>query len=1187
VEHGRTRVRAISGLSLALWWCACAAALDPSLDVNQYAHTAWKLREGFATGEIHVIAQTPDGYLWLASEAGLLRFDGVRTVPWTPPPGEHLPSNDIRYIVAGRDGTLWLGTAKGLVSWGHGVLTHYPELDGHDVLAMLEDHEGTVWAAGIVWERGLSQPGKLCAIKGRAIQCYGSDGSLSYGVTTMYEDSRGNLWLGAGNGLWRWRPGPPKQYMFPEVKDYAPDWAFSHNAIIEDQNGTLLVACPPPIRGPSRPGQVWQLAGEQLRLYPLPPGVPRFNSGTLLRDRDGGFWIGTQDSGIVHVHRGRVDLFSESDGLSDNRVESFFEDREGNVWAATANGVDRFRENTVSTVSVKQGVSTPFVVCILAGQNGSLWLGTADGLNRWNNGRMTVYRRPPSVGGPGRIPNQGSIQTARANVQEIISEELPDNYITSLYQDARGRIWIATRGGIAYFENGRVVRFEGAPITAATHITGDSSGDVWIPNTNDAIYHLRDGEVVERIPWSQLGSGGSFSVQIVADSHGGLWLASWSGRVIYLKDGQVRASYSAADGLGSGRVNAIQLDRDGTVWAATDGGLSRIKEGRIKTLTSGNGLPCDVVHDIIEDDAHAFWLKTACGLVRIAFSELEAWIADAQHRIAVTVFDTSYGVRSHAGVYDFGPRVARTADGKLWFLPLEGVSFIDPRRLPFNQVPPPVHIEQIVADGKSYEASSGLRLPALVRNVWIDYTALSFVAPEKVRFRYKLDGQDSDWREVVNDRQVQYTNLPPRRYRFRVIAANNSGVWNEQGDTLEFTIPPAWYQTLWFRSLCAAVFFLLLWTFYRLRVLELRREERKFREAVESMPALAFVNAPNGDRAFINRAYLEYTGLSPEQASGSGWEKVIHPDDLKRVLQRWRTAQDAGQLLEYEVRVRRGSDGVYRWFQTRARPLCDKRGRIVKWCAVSIDIEDRKRAEQLQSELAHVSRVSTMGELSASISHDLNQPIAASIMNASLALEFLERNPPDLTQVRERTTKTIEMGTLASEIIDRLRALYKKEPPKHESLAINEVISEMVELLRGQATRHGISIRADLAGEVPDVIADRVQIQQVLMNLMLNGIEAMSDTGGVLTIKSQLSQHGQIEISVDDTGPGLPPGQADRIFDAFFTTKPQGSGMGLAISKSIVESHGGRIWANGAGGQGARFHFTLPVGSANADVSTS
>jgi PAS domain S-box-containing protein len=408
------------------------------------------------------------------------------------------------------------------------------------------------------------------------------------------------------------------------------------------------------------------------------------------------------------------------------------------------------------------------------------------------------------------------------------------------------------------------------------------------------------------------------------------------------------------------------------------------------------------------------------------------------------------------------------------------------------------------------------------------------------------------------------------------MATNNDSVWNETGASLSFNIAPAWYQTTWFRGLCVLAFFTMLWAGYQMRIHRLREQEKKFRDAVETMPALAFVADPKGNRTFMNRGWLEYTGLSPEEASASGWVKTIHPDDLSRIAEQWRASETTGEPLDYEARLRRGSDGVYRWFLIRAVPVRDKRGKIAKWCGAATDIEDRKRAEQLQADLTHASRVSTMGELVASISHELAQPLTVTTANAKASLRWLQRDPPDLTEVRKGTERIMEAGTLASEIINRLRSLYKKSPPKRELVPINEVIDEMAGMMGGEARGHGVSIRTDLKDDLPMTVADRVQLQQVLMNLMLNGIEAIKDTGGVVTVKSQLGEDGQIEISVNDTGPGPPLGKADQIFDAFFTTKPQGSGMGLAISKSIIESHGGRIWANGAGGRGATFHFTLP-----------
>jgi PAS domain S-box-containing protein len=369
-----------------------------------------------------------------------------------------------------------------------------------------------------------------------------------------------------------------------------------------------------------------------------------------------------------------------------------------------------------------------------------------------------------------------------------------------------------------------------------------------------------------------------------------------------------------------------------------------------------------------------------------------------------------------------------------------------------------------------------------------------------------------------------------------------------------------------------------------MRIHQLQEQERKFRDAVEAMPALAFVADPMGNRTFFNRGWLEYTGLSSEQASGSGWEAAIHPDDLKRVTERWRSSRMTGEPLEYEARLRRGSDGVYRWFQTRARPLRDNRGKIVKWCAVSNDIEDRKDAEQLRADLTHASRVSTMGELVASIAHELAQPITATTNDAKATLRWLQRDQPDLNQVRKGTERIVEAGIFASEIIDRLRSLYKKSPPRRESVDVNGTIREMVLLLRGEANEYAVSIRKDLAAALPKITADRVQLQQVLMNLMLNGIEAMKDTGGVLTARSQLGEDSKIQISIHDTGPGLPPDKADQIFDAFFTTKLQGSGMGLAISKSIVESHGGHLWAATNDGRGATFHFTLQAAPSETNL---
>jgi PAS domain S-box-containing protein len=401
---------------------------------------------------------------------------------------------------------------------------------------------------------------------------------------------------------------------------------------------------------------------------------------------------------------------------------------------------------------------------------------------------------------------------------------------------------------------------------------------------------------------------------------------------------------------------------------------------------------------------------------------------------------------------------------------------------------------------------------------------------------------------------------------------------------------PEFWQTWWFLLTATLTSAAIVAAYFLQRIVLMGGEEQRFREAIETMPAMALIARSDGHCTFVNRGWSEFTGLSIEQTVGSGWQTALHPDDLGRVVNKWRASLASGEALENEIRIRRVGDGAYRWFLMRAVPLRDKRGKILKWCAAATDIDDRHRALQLQANLAHISRVNTMGELVASIAHELAQPIMASTVNAKASLRWLHHDPPDLTKLREGTERIVEAGTLASKIIDRLRSLYKRHPPNQELVAMNEVVNEMTGMLISEARSHGVSIRTDLQDNLPMTLADRVHLQQVLMNLMLNGIEAMSNTGGVLTIRSGLATNGLIQVSIDDTGPGLPPDKADQLFEAFFTTKPQGSGMGLSISKSIIEAHGGRIWATMNEGRGATFHFTLAPEADEAnhrDISTT
>jgi PAS domain S-box-containing protein len=372
----------------------------------------------------------------------------------------------------------------------------------------------------------------------------------------------------------------------------------------------------------------------------------------------------------------------------------------------------------------------------------------------------------------------------------------------------------------------------------------------------------------------------------------------------------------------------------------------------------------------------------------------------------------------------------------------------------------------------------------------------------------------------------------------------------------------------------------------------LQSSEDRLRRVINTIPAHVWSSLPDGSVDFINQRLLESTGLSIEALLGSGWQSIVHPDDRARYIDQWRSAMAAGEPVEIEARVWTAQRD-YRWLLVRNVPLRDGHGAIVKWYGTGIDIEDRKRAEdalrKTQADLAHANRVTTMGELCASLAHEINQPISGAITNASTCLRRLDREPPDLEGARAGASLIIRDANRAAEIINRVRMFFRKGVVTKERLDVNEVIQEMEILLHNEATQHSVSVQTKLAADLPLIVADRIQLQQVLMNLMINGIDAMKAVDGPrqLTLGTQNESNEQLLVSVQDTGVGLPPDQAGQIFNAFFTTKEHGTGMGLRISRTIIEAHGGRLWATDNYPRGASFHFTLAVSSEAASLNAS
>lgn len=362
----------------------------------------------------------------------------------------------------------------------------------------------------------------------------------------------------------------------------------------------------------------------------------------------------------------------------------------------------------------------------------------------------------------------------------------------------------------------------------------------------------------------------------------------------------------------------------------------------------------------------------------------------------------------------------------------------------------------------------------------------------------------------------------------------------------------------------------------------LQHSEDRLRRVINTIPAYVWSTKPDGAVDFVNQRLSDSTGLTAEELSRSGWSSIVHEGELTGYVDAWHAALAAGEPTESEVRMRT-AENDFRWMLVRNVPLRDASGKIVKWYGTGIDMEDRKRAEQqlrqAQADLAHVNRVATMGELTATLAHEVNQPIAAASINANVCLRLLRRDEPDIEEASKAASRMVGDVNRAAEIITRVRQFFRKGSELREPVDLNELIRGMVGILRNEVAQHSIGVRTELAAELPLVTADRVQLQQVLMNLMINGIDAMKDVNGQrqLTLISELSDDKLVLVSVRDTGPGLPADRADKVFTAFFTTKSHGTGMGLSISRSIIESHGGRLWAGTHPESGASFQFTLPA----------
>jgi PAS domain S-box-containing protein len=1619
-----------------------ARALDPNRLPSQYIREQWTNENRFPGGAVNAIAQTADGYLWIGTDKGLIRFDGFNFRPVSFASIATASNVPILQLLTDAEGNLWVRPEGAdllrqkdgkfeSVRYGPVAITALSK-DNHDGLLVSDIAQGT-----------------FRFMKDHAQKL----GPASPPVISLAETADGNIWMGTlGDGLFLLRGGR----------------ATPVNAGLPDRKINCLLAIGSDDLWVGTDTGVYRGNGTGFRRLELPSFLGTVQISSLLRDRDSNVWLGTT-RGLLRINAKGISFSEENDLRGDGGVNVLFEDREGNLWIGGARGLGRIRDSAFVTYS-------------------SL--------------------------GDRRFEHNGPV-----------------------YVDPEGRTWLApAQGGLYVLQNGLVEPVPSIPPNEVVYSISGRADVVWAGRQRGGLTRLqvRNGAIRSQSYTEANGLAQNSAYAVYESRDGSVWAGTLNGGVSKFKDGGF-TTYTTTNGLASNTISSILETRDGGMWFATPNGLSSFANGQWRTYRTAEGLPSPEVNCLFEDSSGTLWSGTSAGLAFFASHHFRVphespevlreqivgmaedkngrfWIATSNHVLRVSREKLLSGVVKEGDVREYGQAdglessegvkrsrsVVSDSAGRIWFSLSSGLSVVNPSQIAANSVPALPHMEAITADNTTAKLAASVRIPPSPRRITFEYTGLSLAVPERIRFRYFLEGFDSSWSQPVAAREAVYTNLGPGSYRFRLIASNSEGLWNGPETAIFLNVAPAYYQTYWFRLSCIAVFIALLWALYRWRVHRLRSEEQRLRDVVETIPAMTFTTLSNGSCTFVNKRWTEYTGLSAEKTLGAGWQRAVHPEDLVRHSEKWRTSVETGEVFEDEARFRRAADGEYLWFLVRGVPLRDQHGNIVRWYGTLTDIEDRKRAgealqlmsedlqsskvkleeaqriahlgywewdlatdrvtwaeetyriyglqpqehpielaeirdmihpgdrefvfraaeealrgevrsdvehrivrptgevriihsqadvkrdrsgrpcqmfgtvqditerkraeealqkgqfyldegqrlahmgswalnpsgffeywsrelfqifgldpqkgaptveeylatvhpadrdfmaetikgmreqgcgcdvkkritrpdgavryircvgipvldngvlkgflgtamdvteqeqltqelkrreaylaeaqilsrtgsfgwkpdtgeiawsdqsycifeynpaekltldrimervhpedrhltlelveqasnsggvvdfklrllfpegrvkyirvlvrplgiahddlefagavvdrteahlaeerirqdeaelrllidaipqqvavfgsdwnalftnrqaqeyaglsqqevqsitaidslihpddlgrlhgnreratrerrpvetearirgkegiyrwfllrayplqdsqggvlrwyatrtditdlknaeqererlRQLEAALAHTNRVSTLGEMAASLAHEIKQPIAAAITSANSCIEWLAHEPPNLDRARLAAARIDKYGNRAAEIIDRIRSFYRKSPPQRELVDVNGVIHELLTLLGSEATRFSVAMRTELAAELPEITADRVQLQQVFMNLVLNGIEAMEDSGGELTVKSEL-QDGQLQFSVSDTGVGLPMEKMDQIFSAFFTTKPQGSGMGLAISRSIVESHGGQLWASANGGRGATFHFTLPI----------
>jgi signal transduction histidine kinase/streptogramin lyase/ActR/RegA family two-component response regulator len=771
-------------------------AIDPTKRPCEYVQDNWRRQpqDGLPDNMVNCVIQDREGYLWLATAYGLARFDGVYFTTYNKYNCEALTGNLVMSVYEDKEGVLWIGSRGGLVRLKEGKMeSFFKSINSHDfVWTVYEDSKRNLWI-------GTEGDGIRCLKDGKLIAYSEQDGLSSNFIRAICEDDEGAIWIGTRKGLNRFKEGKFTIYM---EKDGLP-----HNfvrAIYNDSKGNLWLG--------TYGGGLCRWENNKFSVYTTKNGLPDEFIRTIYEDSRGALWVGTR-KGLARLKNGTFTIFCVANEVSPyNLINSVCEDNEKNLWIGTESlGLIRLKEATFRSFTQRNGLAESEAYCIYTDKRDTLWVGMRDGLYYFKEGKFNHY----TAGG-----------------------DRFDYVIDSICEDSEGNLWVGTESrGLKRVKNGKVSTYgkkEGLE-SAVRCLYADTDGVTWIGTYDAGLVRYKNGDFKTYTTQDGLSSN---SIKVIYKDRRGLFWIGTDSRLDCFRDGVVSVS-TRQKGLAVHNISVIYEDPEGTLWfGSNENGLTRFKNGNFTVYSTREGLQNDAVYQVLEDRKGNLWLGSKRGISCVNKKELNDVAEGKKIRFTYKSYDEADGmITGECTGSDSQPSGAKTTDGKLWFTLAEGVAMVNPEELKKNTIAPRIRIEQLTVNNKTTEIYSNtpkktIMFPPGRYDFVFKYTAFSFYAPGKIVFKIMLEGFDKEWKFMDTRRTAYYTNIPPGKYRFLVIACNNDRVWNMNMASLNFILKPYFYQTWWFFMLAGMALIFLALGLYRFRVNQLKNRQLELEKLV-------------------------------------------------------------------------------------------------------------------------------------------------------------------------------------------------------------------------------------------------------------------------------------------------------------------------------------------------------------------